>query len=69
MNDTQNGNAKKWEGRWDQLVGKVTATWGAVTNDMIKEANGNYQVLVGKIKEKTGETMEEIENKLERDEN
>jgi uncharacterized protein YjbJ (UPF0337 family) len=55
----------KWEGRWDQLKGKVKQTWGDLTDDDIDVAEGNYDELVGRIKEQTGETQEEIEEKLD----
>ncbi|MFP3883743.1 MAG: CsbD family protein [Actinomycetota bacterium] len=54
----------KWEGRWDQLKGKVKETWGDLTDDDIDVAEGNYEELVGRIKERTGESREEIEEKL-----
>jgi uncharacterized protein YjbJ (UPF0337 family) len=54
----------KWEGRWDQLKGKVRQTWGEITDDDLDVAEGNFEELVGLIKERTGETSEEIEEKL-----
>lgn len=54
----------KWEGRWDQLTGKVKQTWGDLTDDDLDVAEGNYEELVGRIKEQTGESREEIERKL-----
>ena len=54
----------KWEGRWDQLKGKVKQVWGDITDDELDVAEGNYDELVGLIKERTGETTEEIEEKL-----
>jgi uncharacterized protein YjbJ (UPF0337 family)/sporulation protein YlmC with PRC-barrel domain len=54
----------KWEGRWDQLKGKVKQTWGDLTDDDIDVAEGNYQELIGRLKERTGETQEAIEQKL-----
>jgi uncharacterized protein YjbJ (UPF0337 family) len=54
----------KWEGRWDQLKGKVKQVWGDITDDDLDVAEGNYDELVGRIKERTGETAEEIEEKL-----
>lgn len=55
----------KWEGRWDQLTGKAKQTWGDLTNDDLDVAEGNYEEFVGKIKERTGESREEIEEKLD----
>ncbi len=57
----------KWEGRWDQLKGKVKQTWGNLTDDDLDVAEGNYDELVGRIKERTGETVEAIEERLEAD--
>ena len=54
----------KWEGRWDQLKGKVKQVWGDVTDNDLDVAEGNFDELVGRIKERTGETAEEIEEKL-----
>ncbi|MEX0797774.1 MAG: CsbD family protein [Acidimicrobiia bacterium] len=55
----------KWEGRWDQLKGKAQQTWGDLTNDDLDVAEGNYDEFVGKIKERTGETAEDIKRKLD----
>lgn len=54
----------KWEGRWDQLKGKAKQNWGDLTDDQLDVAEGNYDEFVGRIKEQTGETREEIEAKL-----
>lgn len=54
----------KWEGRWDQLKGKVKQTWGDLTDDDIDVAEGEYQELVGRVKERTGETAEEIDRRI-----
>lgn len=55
----------KWEGRWDQLKGKAKQTWGDLTDDDLDVAEGNYQELIGKIKERTGESQEQIEKRLD----
>ncbi len=55
----------KWEGRWDQLKGKAQQTWGDLTNDDLDVAEGNYDEFVGKIKEKTGESADDIKRKLD----
>lgn len=59
-----NSTKLKWEGRWDQLKGRVKQTWGDLTDDELDIAEGNYDELVGVIKERTGETQEAIEEKL-----
>ena len=59
---------QKWEGRWDQLTGKAKSIWGDLTDNDLMQAKGDYEQLVGKIKERTGKTREEIENLLEEEE-
>jgi uncharacterized protein YjbJ (UPF0337 family) len=60
----QSSTGQKWEGRWDQLKGKAQQAWGKLTDDDFTRAKGDYQELLGIIKEKTGETREEIEKRL-----
>ncbi|HEU4319873.1 MAG TPA: CsbD family protein [Acidimicrobiia bacterium] len=55
----------KWEGRWEQLKGKAKRTWGDLTDSDLDVAEGNYQELIGRIKERTGETQEEIQKRLD----
>lgn len=54
----------KWEGRWDQLTGRAKQVWGDLTDDDLDVAVGNYEEFIGRIKERTDETLEEIEDKL-----
>jgi uncharacterized protein YjbJ (UPF0337 family) len=54
----------KWEGRWDQLKGNAKQAWGELTDDDLDVAEGNHEELVGKIKERTGDSAEAIERKL-----
>jgi uncharacterized protein YjbJ (UPF0337 family) len=62
----QSATRQKWEGRWDQLVGRVKGAWGSITDDELLKAEGDYDKLVGVVKEKTGKTREEIEKELDR---
>ena len=63
----QESSEMKWEGRWDQLKGKARQAWGNLTDDDLDVAEGNYEEFVGRIKEKTGESAEEIKARLDRD--
>jgi uncharacterized protein YjbJ (UPF0337 family) len=58
------GTSQKWEGRWDQLSGRAKQFWGWLTDDDLTKVEGDYDRLVGVIKERTGETREAIEEKL-----
>jgi uncharacterized protein YjbJ (UPF0337 family) len=55
---------QKWEGRWDQLKGRVKSLWGNLTDDELKKVQGDYERTVGLVKEKTGKTQEEIERMI-----
>lgn len=57
----------KWEGRWEQLKGKARQLWGQLTDDDLDVAEGNYEEFVGRIQERTGETYEEIQKRLDDD--
>jgi uncharacterized protein YjbJ (UPF0337 family) len=56
---------QKWEGRWEQLKGRVKELWGEITDDDLKKVEGNYDRMLGVIQERTGETLEEIERQLD----
>lgn len=57
----------KWEGRWDQVKGRARQIWGDLTDDDLDVARGNLEELVGKIKERTGETTEAIRDRLDQE--
>ena len=54
----------KTEGRFDRVKGRARSIWGDLTDDDFDKAQGNVENLIGRIKEKTGETAEEIRQKL-----
>jgi uncharacterized protein YjbJ (UPF0337 family) len=56
----------KFEGRWDQMRGRVKEAWGDLTDDELDQTEGKWDQVVGKIKEKTGESMDSIQEKLRR---
>ena len=58
----------KWEGRWDQLKGKARQAWGDLTDDDLDVSEGNFEELVGRIKERTGESAEVVRDRLNSDE-
>jgi uncharacterized protein YjbJ (UPF0337 family) len=63
----QDPSQMKWEGRWDQLKARAKKVWGNLTDDDLDVAEGNFEEFVGRIKERTGETAEQIRDRLERD--
>ncbi len=56
---------KKWEGRWDQIRGNIKKTWGKLSDDDLKQIDGDRDRLVGKLKEKYGFTKEQAEKKVD----
>lgn len=56
----------RFEGKWDQMRGRVKETWGDLTDDELDQTEGKWEQVVGKIKEKTGESMDAIQEKLRR---
>jgi uncharacterized protein YjbJ (UPF0337 family) len=54
----------QFEGKWDQMRGRVKEAWGALSDDDLDRTEGKWDQVVGTIKEKTGESMDVIERKL-----
>lgn len=55
----------KWQGRWHQLKAHAKETWGELTDDDLMVAEGDFEGLVGRIQERTGETVEAIRDRFE----
>ena len=51
--------------KWEDMKGRVTEAWGDLTDDDVAKADGRWEQLVATIREKTGETAEKIEQKLD----
>lgn len=60
-----NATQQKWEGKWDQLKGKVKQAWGDLTDDDVDVAEGNYDELVGRVKTRTGQTEDDIRRRFD----
>jgi uncharacterized protein YjbJ (UPF0337 family) len=56
----------RFEGRWDQMRGRVKEAWGSLTDDDLDRSEGKWDQLVGTIKERTGEGVDQIEERLKR---
>jgi uncharacterized protein YjbJ (UPF0337 family) len=50
--------------QWKQVRGRVQQAWGELTDDDLARINGNWDLLVGKIEERTGQLRMDIENRL-----
>ncbi|MBB87629.1 CsbD family protein [Abyssibacter sp.] len=58
-------NENQWEGKWDQMKGKLRQAYGDLSDDELEGAKGDREELVGRIKEKYGDTKESIDQKLD----
>lgn len=63
--DMNSATETKWSGRWDQVKGKAKQAWGNLTDDDLDVAEGQFEELIGRIKERTGETEENIRKRLD----
>jgi uncharacterized protein YjbJ (UPF0337 family) len=51
-------NTEQLKGKWKQFHGAAKARWGKLTDDDWTTAEGDAEVLAGKIQEKYGDTRE-----------
>jgi uncharacterized protein YjbJ (UPF0337 family) len=61
-----NDKEMQFEGRWDQMKGRVKEAWGDLTDDDLDRTEGKWDQIVGRIKEKTGESVDVIQDKLKK---
>lgn len=54
-----------FESNWDEVKGNIKSKWGKLTNQDIKQIEGSYDVLAGKIKKIYGLTRQEIEEDID----
>ncbi len=54
-------NADIFEGKWEEVKGKVKQAWGALTDDDLKQIEGNQQEIFGKLQKYYGYSKEETE--------
>ena len=57
-------NKDQRDGKWDQFTAKVKQTWGDLTDDEVKKAEGNKDELIARIQEKYGDSKESIAKKF-----
>ena len=57
-------NKDIFEGKWEQLKGKLQKNWGKLTNDDLDVIKGDSKLLAGKLQERYGMTKEEAEEAI-----
>ncbi|MEL6450129.1 MAG: CsbD family protein [Pseudomonadota bacterium] len=53
------------KGNWKQLTGSAKAKWGELTDDDLQEAEGDREILAGKIQERYGIAKDEAESQID----
>ncbi|HEY1025777.1 MAG TPA: CsbD family protein [Sphingobacteriaceae bacterium] len=54
----------KWQGRWNEIKGKVKQEYGDMTDDDLTYEEGRDEELLGKLQKKTGKARDEVVNWL-----
>ena len=50
----------KWQGRWNEIKGKVKQAHGDLTDDDLKYEEGRDEELLGKLQQKTGKARDQV---------
>ena len=50
----------EWQGRWNEIKGKVKQAYGDLTDDDLKHEEGKDDELLGRIQTKTGKGRDEL---------
>jgi uncharacterized protein YjbJ (UPF0337 family) len=54
----------RFEGRWQNVRGRVKEAWGSLTDDELDKTEGKWDQVVGTVKRKTGQASDAVEAKL-----
>jgi uncharacterized protein YjbJ (UPF0337 family) len=54
----------RFEGRWQNVRGRVKEAWGGLTDDELDKTEGKWDQVVGTVKRKTGQASDAVEAKL-----
>jgi uncharacterized protein YjbJ (UPF0337 family) len=58
-------NEQTMTSHWNEIKGKLRERWGALTDDELEQAHGNWEQLIGMIQRRTGESAEKVREYLE----
>lgn len=53
------------KGNWKQMSGKARQQWGDLTDDDLAQADGDREVLEGRIQERYGNSKEDAKRKVD----
>jgi uncharacterized protein YjbJ (UPF0337 family) len=58
-------NKDIFEGKWEEVKGKMKQTWGKLTDDDLKQIEGAHQEIYGKLQQYYGYSKEEAEKMVQ----
>lgn len=58
-------NRDTLKGKWKQLTGETKKKWAKLTDNDVKEVDGNKDKLIGKIQERYGKSKEDAEKEVD----
>lgn len=59
-------NRDQIEGRWTEIRGRIREAYGDLSDNDIEEAKGDREQMEGVLQKKTGDSKEEVRNKVDR---
>jgi len=57
-------NQDVFDGKWKEMQGQVKEWWGKLTDDDLKQVDGQADQLIGKLQQRYGYTKEQAEKEL-----
>jgi uncharacterized protein YjbJ (UPF0337 family) len=57
-------NKDIFQGKWEEVKGKIKQTWGKLTDDDLKEIQGNQQRIFGLLQKHYGYSEDQIKKAL-----
>lgn len=57
-------NKEIFDGKWEEVKGKMKQAWGKLTDDDFTQIEGNHQEIYGKLKQYYGYGKDEAERSI-----
>ncbi len=57
-------NKDQVQGRWDEFTARIKKQWGELTDDEVRQAEGNVEKLMARVQQKYGDSRETIAAKF-----
>lgn len=57
-------NKDIFEGKWEEVKGRMKQVWGKLTDDDLKQIEGNQQEIFGKLQKHYGYSEEQVKKAI-----